>query len=429
MTSVAPPELPPAHTLYTPRQRWGFLAILFLVSTSSYMDRQIITIVLEPIKDEFQVSDAKLGLLTGFSFAIFYATLGLPVARLADRANRRFIIGVALTVWSGFTVLCGFTQGFWQLAASRIGVGAGESGAIPPAQSLVADYFPPEQRGRALGLFMMSAMAGYLVAFIGGSQVAATYGWRAAFLFVGAPGLLLALLVFFGLSEPRSLPGRAVPRGGGESIADSWRALRAKPGFINLSAAMILYFFVSYGAVMFFPSFMMRVYGEELARVGLVFGAMSAVASVIGSILGGWAVDRLCGRDRRWMCWLPGALLLATAPLQIAALLMPTFLSFVLVCFVPSLAIAALIPSLFTHLHAICGAPRRAASVAFMFFFANLIGLGIGPVVAGALSDHFTALNGPSGIRWSLMIVVLLFLPAGWLMLRAARSLATDIEP
>ncbi|MFO6448308.1 spinster family MFS transporter [Erythrobacter sp. NE805] len=422
-------DLPPAHTLYTPRQRWGFLAILFLVSTSSYMDRQIITIVLEPIKDEFRVSDARLGLLTGFSFAIFYATLGLPVARLADRANRRVIIGVALTVWSTFTVLCGFAQGFWQLAAARIGVGAGESGAIPPSQSLVADYFPPEQRGRALGLLMMSAMAGYLVAFVGGSQVAAAYGWRAAFIFVGVPGLALALLVFLGLSEPRTLPGRAVPRRGGESIADSWRALRAKPGFTNLSAAMILYFFVSYGAVMFFPSFMMRVYGEELARVGLVFGAMSAVASVAGSILGGWAVDRLCARDRRWMCWLPGALLLATAPLQIIALLMPSFLAFVLVCFPPSLAIAALTPSLFTHLHAICGSPRRAASVAFMFFFANLIGLGIGPIVAGALSDHFTALQGPSGIRWSLVIVVLLFLPAGGLMLRAARSLETDIEP
>jgi MFS family permease len=225
------------------------------------------------------------------------------------------------------------------------------------------------------------------------------------------------------------LPGRAVPRGSGETIRESWQALRRKPGFLNLSAAMILYFFVSYGAVMFFPSFMMRVYGEELARIGIIFGAMSAVASLAGSVLGGFAVDRLAMRDQRWICWTPGILLLITAPLQIGALLMPSFYGFVAVCFLPSLIIAALIPSLFTHLHAICGSPRRATAVAIMFFFANLIGLGLGPVIAGAMSDHFTALQGPAGIRWSLVIVVLLFIPAGILMLRAARTLVTDIEP
>lgn len=429
MSRVEESELPPAHALYTPRQRWGFLAILFLVSTSSYMDRQIITIVLEPIKQEFQVSDARLGLLTGFSFALFYATLGLPVARLADRANRRLIIGVALTIWSGFTLLCGFAQGFWHLAFARVGVGAGEAGAIPPAQSLLADYFPPEQRGRALGLFMMSAMAGYLVAFVGGSQVAAAFGWRMAFVAVGLPGLLLALVVFRGLQEPRILPGRAVPSDQGESLFKSWKALSAKPGFVKLTGAMILYFFVSYGAVMFFPSFMMRVYGEDLASVGLIYGAMQAVASLTGSVLGGLAVDRLARRDPRWMCWMPGAMLLAIAPLQILALLMPSLLSFVLVCFLPSLLIAALPPGFFTHLHAICGSPRRATSVAFIFFFANLLGLGFGPVVAGAMSDWFSARQGPSGIRWALMLVLLLLLPAGVLMLRAARTLRADVEP
>jgi len=192
--------------LYSSRQRWVYLAVLFLVSTSNYADRNVISVLLEPIKAEFKVSDTMLGLLTGISFAVFYATLGIPVARWADRGNRKFIMTLALTIWSFMTMLCGAAQTFWQLAFARVGVGAGEAGAIPPAQSLIADYFDPTRRARALAIFMASATAGYLLGFVLGAHIAAVYGWRHAFVLLGAPGLLLAVIVHFVLREPRVLP-------------------------------------------------------------------------------------------------------------------------------------------------------------------------------------------------------------------------------
>src|SRR5262245_16233862 len=231
--------------LYVERQRWAFLLTLFLVSTSNYADRNIIGVLLEPIKHEFQVSDTMLGLLTGFSFAIFYATLGIPVARWADRGDRKLIVTVGLTIWSIMTALCGMAQSFWQLAAARIGVGAGEAGALPPGQSLIADYYPPDRRGKALGVFMMSAMAGYVLGIVVGGQIAQHWGWRNAFLTVGLPGLALAVVTQTVLREPRHRPEFAVPAGSLEPFGASIRALLRKPAFVDLRIAVVLYFLMA----------------------------------------------------------------------------------------------------------------------------------------------------------------------------------------
>ena len=416
------------YELYSPARRWWFLAVLFLVSTSNYVDRNIISVLLEPIKTEFQVSDTLLGLLTGISFAVFYATLGIPVARWADRGNRKTIITLSLTIWSVMTALCGLAQSFWQLALARVGVGAGEAGALPPAQSLIADYFGPTRCGRALAIFMSSAMCGYVVGFVAGAHIATTYGWRATFLIVGVPGLLLALLVHFGLHEPRTLPQFRPAPGSQEPLGATFRALLAKRAFVYLLSGMVIYFVIAYGAIVFLPSYMVRVLQVPLAEVGTAYGAVSAVGSLIGTVVGGFLVDRLSKRNVAWLGWLPAAGLLISFPIYEAMLLAPTFKLALVFAGFGAFMLNAAIPAMFTCLHAICGSARRAMSVAVVFFFANLIGLGVGPVIAGALSDAFSAIHGPVGLRYSLLIVMTLLLPCTWLLVLAGRHVAADAE-
>jgi MFS family permease len=414
--------------LYSPARCWSFLAVLFLVSTSNYVDRNIISVLLEPIKAEFGVSDTLLGLLTGISFALFYATLGIPVARWADRGNRKTIITLSLTIWSAMTALCGMAQSFWQLALARVGVGAGESGALPPAQSLIADYFGPARCGRALAIFMSSAMCGYLLGFVAGAHIAMAYGWRAAFLIVGLPGLVLAILVHFVLHEPRTLPQFSHAPGSQESLGATFRALIAKRAFMYLVSGMVIYFLIAYGAIVFLPSYMVRVLEIPLAQVGTAYGTVSAVASIAGTLLGGFLVDRLSKRNIAWLGWVPAGGLVLTFPMYEVMLLAPTFQLALVFAGLAGVALNAAVPAMFTCLHAICGSARRAMSVAVVFFFANLIGLGLGPVIAGALSDAFSAIHGPVGIRYALLIVMTLLVPCAWLLVLAGRHVATDME-
>lgn len=414
---------------YGGRQRAAFLFVLFLVGASNYMDRNIIGVLLQPIKEEFGVSDTMLGLLSGLSFALFYATLGLPVARWADRGDRKLIITASLAVWSLMTMLCGMAQNFWQLAAARVGVGAGEAGAIPPAQSLLVDYFAPEKRNKAIGIFMMSSMAGYVLGLMGGGYVAQHYGWRMAFIVAGAPGLLLAVVTHLVLREPRREPQFAVRPEMHESFASSISALLRKRSFVLILVAMVLYFIMAYGALVFSTPFIIRAYGLSVAEAGSLFGAISAVGAVVGNLFGGSIADRLVAKDERWVCWLPGLTLIAVWPLYEIAFAIHSLTVMIAVIFVAGLGLVAAIPPMFSAMHLVCGSKRRAMSVALTFFFANLIGLGFGPIMTGAFSDHFTPIVGAAdGLRYALMIVVTVFVPSGWCLIRAARYLQADKE-
>ncbi|MFV3074353.1 spinster family MFS transporter [Niveispirillum fermenti] len=417
--------------LYTPRQRNLFLFVLFLVGTSNYVDRNIVGVLLEPIKAEFGVSDAMLGLLSGLSFALFYATLGIPVARWADRGDRRFVITLALTVWSLMTVLCGMAQNFWQLAAARVGVGVGEAGAIPPAQSLIADYFPPDQRAKALGAYLMCSIAGYILGLVAGGWIAVHYGWRAAFIIVGLPGLALALVTRTVLREPRLAGGTLrPPAGGGESVMATFRILMRKPSYRNMIYSMTFYFLVSYGALIFLASFMVRVHQIDLATVGMIIGIQSAVGAVIGNLAGGALADKLAKRDPAWLARMPGWGLLLVAPFYQVAFLMPDMVSMLAVLSVTGIVLTGAVPSMFSALHVVCGSPRRAMAVALVFFFANLIGLGLGPVATGLISDMLAPSLGPAeSLRYALIIILLALVPSGIFMLRAARHLNADAEP
>jgi MFS family permease len=420
--------LSPSWTLYTDRRRWGLLAVLFLVSTSNYFDRNVISVLLEPIKHEFNASDTLLGLLGGFCFAIFYALFGLPVARWADRGNRRTIITLALTVWSGMTVLCGLTHTFWHLALARIGVGAGESGAIPPAQSLIADYFPPQQRASALAIFTAASMAGYLLGFGVGGYLAATHGWRSAFLVGGLPGLALALLTRFGLDEPRRRIGFVSLSADRESIKETLAHLMAKRGFLYALAGCILYFFIAYGALIFIPSFLIRSLHVPLAKVSVTYGSVAAVASVVGTLGGGWVADRLGRRDIRWLAWLPAGAIALTGPVFLVAFSLERFRPFLVLSFAGMMLLTGGLPPIFAAVHAICGSRRRATAIAIVLFSATLFGGGFGPLITGAISDALSAKYGSDGLRCSLMLVMPLLVVTGGLFFQCGRAMPADLE-
>ena len=415
--------------LYTRRNRRAFLLVLFLVGASNYVDRNIIGVVLEPIKTEFHVSDTMLGILSGISFALFYATLGIPIARWADRGDRKLVITLSLSLWSLMTALCGLTSTFWQLAAARFGVGAGEAGAIPTAQSLLADYYPPTGRAKAIGVFMMSSSAGYAVALVLGGFVAQNYGWRAAFLLVGLLGIGLAPLTHLVLKEPRQLSQFAMPSTDGESTLAAIRTLFAKPAYRYILGAIVAYFLMAYGALVFIVSFMVRVHGLNIAQAGGTFGTISAIGAIIGNLAGGTFADRLAARDVAWLARLAGWGMIGALPLYELALSASTIAAITPLLLLSTIVLAGVVPPMFSALHMVCGSKRRAISVAVAFFFANLIGLGAGPVIAGSLSDVLSIAYGKAdGLRYALMIVMMIFVPGGCLMLRAAQYLNTDAE-
>ena len=239
------------------------IGLLFLVYTFNFLDRQIVTILAEPIKRDLQIADWQLGLMTGTAFAIFYCTLGIPIARMAERRNRPWIIGLSLAAWSGFTALCGLAQTFWQLVLARIGVGVGEAGCSPPAHSLIADYTPKEQRASAMALYLMGNPIGALLGVVIGGLVADAFGWRTAFLFVGLPGVLLAFVVVLTLVEPRARKAAAVAREAAQqapqtSFADVLRVLRRKRTFWLMAMAVSIVAFIGYGHAPFGASFFLQ---------------------------------------------------------------------------------------------------------------------------------------------------------------------------
>jgi len=415
-------------SMYTERQRWGLLAVLFLISTSNYFDRSIVAVLLEPIKHEFQVSDTLLGLLSGFSFTIFYSVFGLPVARWADRGNRRTIITIALTVWSVMTVLCGLAQTFWQLALARIGVGAGESGAIPPAQSLIVDYFPAERRATALSIFNAAATAGYLLGIGFGGYIAATHGWRSALLLAGAPGLVLAVAARLTLAEPRlqrgfDRSGKQAESRLAQTLAELWR----KPSFRYALVGSFFGSVYSYGVAVFLPAFQVRVLHASLTEVSVKYGVSTAAATFIGMLCSGWLADRLGRRDIRWVAWVAAVGSAAGGVLYMLALSVSDFEMFLALAFVAT-ALVSGGASVYAAVHAVCGSRRRATAIALMLFLGTLFGGGLGPLAIGALSDALGETYGTEGLRYSLMAMMPTLAGCGIFYYLMGREMPVDLE-
>ena len=264
---------------YSPAYKRFVLVMLTMVYAFNFIDRQILVILQEPIKADMGLSDTQLGLLSGFSFALIYVTAGIPIAYWADRGNRRNIVSLSLAVWSGMTALSGFVQNYAQLLAARIGVGLGEAGGSPPSHSMISDYFPPQQRGRALSFYSMGIYVGILLGFMFGGMIAEAFGWRAAFLIVGIPGVLFAIVLRLTVQEP--LRGRwetaADNAAARPSLQDTLTLLRQLPSFWLIAVGCALTAFVSYGVGNFFPSFLIRSHGLSVAQVGVVLATHAGI--------------------------------------------------------------------------------------------------------------------------------------------------------
>ncbi|WP_416909150.1 MAG: spinster family MFS transporter [Polymorphobacter sp.] len=404
---------------------WTLLAVYVL----NFLDRQIVTILAEPIRRELGLSDTQLGLMTGLAFALFYAVLGIPIARYADRpgSNRVGLISVSLLLWSGMTALCGAVQNFAQLLLARVGVGVGEAGCTPAAHSLIADAVPAERRASAIAFYGMGIPIGSLLGMVIGGLLADAVGWRAAFLVVGLPGVLLAAFVWLALKDPRrsgviSLSARPA----GVSAGNALREVFSSRAFSLLAVAAGLVAFLGYGKTAWSAIFFIRSFGLTPGETGLTLGIVGGLSSLFGTWAGGWVSDRFARVNKRHMLTAPAIGMVVAAPIL--------FLAYNATSWQMALALLV-VPTIFNSMYygpsyaAVQGLVRkeaRAVATATLVFAQNLIGLGLGPLFFGMMSDAFRPMAGEESVRWVLWGAAWLGLLPAFFFWRASLRLTDE---
>ena len=416
------------HGVFSPVVRNYALGDLVVVYTFNFIDRQILSILLEPIKQDLGLSDSALGMLTGFAFALFYATLGIPIARFADRSNRRNLIAWALAIWSAMTAVSGLAQNFWHLLLARIGVGVGEAGCSPPAHSMLADYFPTENRATALGIYSLGIPFGILFGFIAGGWLNEFFGWRVAFFIVGVPGLLLAILVRFTLREPpRGMAEGRVADEEQPTIMETFRFLWSKRSFRHMAVGGGLTAFVGYGVITWVPSFLIRSYGMSTGDVGTYLGLILGIPGGIGIALGGYLADRYGARDTRWYLWIVSVALIASTPLFFGVYLSNTAFASLMFLILPILLGNFYQATTFSQTQGLVSLRMRSVAAAVLLFILNMIGLGAGPQAVGILSDILQPSYGDESLRYALLILSTVQIWAAYHYYQAGKSLKEDL--
>jgi MFS family permease len=384
-----------------PLGSWYVLAVLTLISVVAYMDRMALSILTEPIKAEFALSDQQMGLLSGLAFAAFYSVLGIPLARFADRSSRVRLLSICLTLWSLMTALCGFTRTFPQLFLARMGVGVGEAGCVPPAHSLIGDIFPRERRTLAITIFQSGAVVGLGGGLFVIGLLAQNFGWRTSLQAIGVAGAPLAILVAFTIREPPRPDG---PKATREPALRAIGALVRRPAMRHLAIGYALSQISAVGISQWTPAFLMRSFGMTLADVGAWTAVSGTVGGVFGLLSGGVLAAWLTPRDPRWELWIPALAIATCAPISALMFLSSTPLAAVLLRTVAAyigaigggVALAAV--QSFTEPH------RRATAVSIMLFLSSLLGTGFGPYLIGVLSDVLKPALGQESLRYALLI-------------------------
>ena len=436
-TGEAGYPLPAAAARYT-------IVILLLIYTLSYLDRQVINILAEPIKHDLHLSDGALGALTGLAFALFYTAIGIPVARLADRVDRVSVITGSLVLWSAFTALSGMVSSFGALLAMRVGVGVGEAGCHPPATALIADVTPRARRASAMAAYALGNPLGSMLGLAFGGLVAAAFGWRTAFFVAGAPGILVAVLARLTIRDPR-LPA---------SMADAaplfgaaWREITGKPSFWLVGGGAAMMAFVSYGKVAFYGSFFLRNHPDGLARaaqaidtatgvtlaplalLGLLLGILLGASGAVGIIIGGRLADRAAQRGAAAYMTVPIIAAVAQVPFFVAALFVANlWASLALLC-VPAVLTTFWFGPVFAVTMGLVRPRVRSTASAMMQLIINIIGLGLGPLTIGLLSQAIAGSSGGDGgsLRLAMAISSVAGLIAAACFTAARRYLPTDM--
>jgi MFS family permease len=415
-----------------PRYAWYVVTILTIAYTVSFVDRQIVALLVEPIRDDLKISDTQISLLQGFAFAIFYTIMGLPIAHVADRRSRRAIIASGILFWSVMTAACGLARNFWQLFAARVGVGVGEAALSPPAYSIISDYFPPDKLSRAISFYSMGIYIGAGLAFIVGGAVihlvesagvtvlpfvGKVYAWQVTFLTVAAPGILIALLMAT-VREP--IRRGLLPKSAGAKTPPASPSIREVAVFVRQHRKVLMFHNVGYATLAliayanfaWIPTFLIRAHGWSASQVGMVFGCLVLVFGTAGVVSGGWWADWLRARgrtDANMRVSMYGAMIIT--PFLIAAPLVSN----------PILAVILVAPGVFlvslpfgiapAALQVITPNQMRAQVSALYLFVANIIGLGTGPTVVALITDYVFGYD--VAVRYSLAIMGGVIAPLG----------------
>ena len=406
------------------------LGVLVVVYAFNHLDRQVFSVLMEPIKTDLGLSDSAMGFLGGMSFALFNAVAGLPIARWADRSSRKTIISLGIVLWSAATAASGLARSFVHLAIARVATGVGEASNAPASHSMISDYFPPQRRATALAIFVVGAHAGVGLGFLLGGSIAESLGWRAAFFILGAPGVGLALLVWLTVREPE--------RGASESEAVDTRTLpwrdvlnflRTSRGFSWLLLAQALHAFSGMGLIVWTAPLLMRIHGMGIAEAGLWIGPIAGISGALGVVAGGRLSDYLGTRDPRWYLRLPALVALLGLPFTVV-FIMSESVELALLCLAPhSFFVAVSSGPVAAVVQSIVQVRMRALAAAINLFATNLIGVGLGPQVVGLVSDALSARAGDQALRYGMLTVGVANLMAGAFYLLADRALQSPTSP
>jgi len=422
----AQPDETPIHI--SPAYANYVLGVLFFVYVFNFVDRQVLSVFIGPIKQEFGVSDTAMGLLVGFAFAILYTVAGIPIARWADRGNRRNIIVLGLTVWSAMTAVCGLSKSFVQLMLARIGVGFGEAAGTPPAHSLLSDYFPVSRRAMALAIYAAGVHVGSAIAYLGGGYLREHFEWRTAFFLLGVPGLLFALVVRFTVREP--------PRGhaeqhrgaiGTSTLRETLAYMLGSRTWLLLLLGVACISLTGYGVLMWGYEFLSRVHKMQPMEIGQWMALISGVGGIVGSLLGGRLSDWAYKRSPSKAISLPALFTLGCVPFGLAFLLVDSrWLA--LLCFVPfSVLLNFYMPMMYSTTQNLAKLHMRATATAILLFTINMVGAGAGPLFVGGMSDLLASHFGVESIRYALAIVTVISGVGCVLLVLASRHYEQDI--
>ena len=412
------------------------LWVLLFVYIFNFLDRQIVGILAEPIARDLDLSDGQIGVMTGLAFALFYTVLGIPIARYADRptSNRIAIISVALTLWSGMTVLCGLAGNYWQMLLARIGVGVGEAGCTPAAHSLISDISPPEKRSSAMAFYALGIPIGSLLGMVIGGQLSDMIGWRLAFMVVGAPGVAMAIIVWLLLKDPRAFrpTAEAQPKGtmadGIKSTFAAFREMCRSRAFVFVLIAGSASSFLGYGKALWTAIFFQRTHDLTAGETGLWLGLTAGVSGIIGTWAGGYFADRFGQKDKRHILTAPAIGMALGAPLLFWAYNAEGWMMALVLIFIPTALNSLYLGPTYSSVQGLVPIKSRALASAMILFFQNLVGLGLGPLIFGMLSDWMKPQYGADSVRYVLYWAAWLgFIPA-FFFWRASLRLKTELQ-
>lgn len=402
--------------------------VLFGIALLHNVDRTIMSALLEPIKHEFGISDAATGALSGMAFGLAYAALGLPFARIADVANRRWMLALSLAAWSALTLACGFAVGFWTFFIARLGVGVFEAAGVPAMHALCADRLPKDRRSSAASLLFVGFTLGAMIGISSGGVIADHAGWRAAFWVAGIPGLVLAPLAFRFLVEPRPTARLDHATLWGAPMRAAYRLLLGKPAFRYLLLGAATNALWYWGTATWFITFLVRSHGMSLSQAAFGYGILTGISTLLGVVLNGVLGDRLVKRDIRWLGWLPAAALVACAVFAIPVYLVASGPVALLLYAIASAFTGVITPAQFAATYALAGTRARASAVAILQLSIYIVGLAVAAAAVGALSDALAPTRGENSLSASLLVTTVALPLAAFFFHRSTKFFARDIE-